>query len=90
MTDVQEYLTAAEVAKKLRLSMDTVYRLLADGKIRGVRRGERGGWLVEPAAIAEYLTRPRGVPVMPPADVERLRRGEAAAEELRARGYKIG
>ena len=83
----KDYLTPAEVAKRLRLSLRSTYRLLVSGKIQGVRRGKRGNWLVTPAAADAYLTRPRGPAVTPTREAQREH--ERAVEALRARGYAI-
>lgn len=34
-----EYLTVAEVAERLRVSKQTVYRMFADGKLKGIKIG---------------------------------------------------
>lgn len=73
-TEAPQYLRPAEVAKLLRMSLDSVYRLLADGKLAGVRRGEGGGWLIARSAVDDYLVRPRGPAVTPSAEAERERR----------------
>lgn len=84
----REYLTPREVANRLRLSLRSVYRLLAEGKIAGVRRGERGCWLITPAAADAYLTSPRGPAPVPTAEGQRMH--EAAMERLKAMGYRTG
>jgi excisionase family DNA binding protein len=50
----KEYLTPAEVAKKLRIHERTVRRLLVDGKLPGVRVGARK-WRVSAAALKAYF-----------------------------------
>lgn len=82
-----KYLKPSEVAKRLRLSLKSVYRLLADGAIVGVRRGKRGNWLITAAAADAYLTTPRGP--APPPTAEAQRQHNEAVERLRANGYDV-
>lgn len=87
MKEEKDYLTPCEVATRLRLSVRSVYRLLNDGSMAGVRRGKRGNWLVTPAAADAYLQAPRGP--APPPTAEAQRRHEEAMAQLRASGYKV-
>lgn len=81
----RDYLTPREVAARLRLSLRSTYRLLAEGKIVGVRRGKRGAWLITPAAADAYLVVP--TPVVP--TVQGQRQHEAAMAQLREAGYAV-
>lgn len=87
MNEEKDYLTPREVAQRLRLSLRSTYRLLSEGKIVGVRRGERGCWLISPAAADAYLVAPRGAAVLPTAEGQRQH--ERAIEQLRAAGYAV-
>lgn len=89
MNQEPDYLTAAEVAKRLRLSLRSTYRLLAEGKIVGVRRGERGCWLVTAEAADAYLTVPKGPAATPPPTREAQRRHAEALAGLRESGYAV-
>lgn len=81
------YLTPAEVAARLRLSLRSVYRSLADGSIVGVRRGgKRGHWLVTEAAADAYLVSSRGPAPLPPTLAAQAEHNRAM-ERLRANGY---
>jgi excisionase family DNA binding protein len=82
----RDYLTPAEVAARLRLSIRSVYRLLTSGRIASVRRGERGHYLVTPAAADAFLQAPRGPAVQPTRQAQQEH--EAALEKLRAVGYR--
>lgn len=81
-----DYLTAAEVAKRLRLSLRSIYRLLVSGQIEGLRRGERGAWLILPEAADAYLTSARG----PARTASAKGRQDAAMARLEAAGYDVG
>lgn len=83
----RDYLTPREVAARLRLSLRSTYRLLAQGAIVGVRRGKRGGWLVTPANADAYLVAPRGPAPLPTKEAQRLH--EEALQNLRQAGYRI-
>lgn len=49
-------LTVPEVAKELRLSPDTVKKLLNEGRLKGVRTGHYSGkWRVSETAIEAFL-----------------------------------
>ena len=88
-TEEKDYLTPREVAERLRLSLRSTYRLLAEGKIVGVRRGKRGHWMVSPAAADAFLESPETTTPVPPTR-EAQRAHEAALAELRAAGYPVG
>lgn len=52
----QELMTVPEVAVRLRLSRETVRRLLRDGHLAGVRTGTtRGGWRVTKDEVARFI-----------------------------------
>jgi len=49
-------LTVTEVAEQLRLSADTVKKLLNEGRLRGVRTGTYSGkWRVSQSAVEEFI-----------------------------------
>lgn len=48
-------LTAREVAAELRVTPDTVYRLIQSGRLKAVRIGERGPVRVPESALADLL-----------------------------------
>jgi excisionase family DNA binding protein len=49
-------LTADEIAKRLRVSLETVRRWLRSGELRGFRPGgTKAGWRVRESDLAEYL-----------------------------------
>jgi excisionase family DNA binding protein len=54
-TATAELLTVNEAAAKLRLTPDTVYRLIQRGRLRAFRVGESGPLRIEPEAIDELL-----------------------------------
>ena len=84
--DRPKYLTVAEVAGVLRLSVSAVRRLLASGKLRGRRRGEGGHWIVSEEEVEAFLD--AGSPG--PQGKEAARAGDAvAAKRLRALGYTV-
>lgn len=78
-----DYLRPSEVAKRLRLHVRSVYRLLAQGKLAGLRRGAGGGWLVPREAVEGYLVAGRG-----PAPLTASAREDyhASMARLRAKG----
>jgi excisionase family DNA binding protein len=49
----QEYYTVAEVAVQLRVSADTVMRLLRAEKLQGEKVGKQ--WRISDSALQEYL-----------------------------------
>jgi excisionase family DNA binding protein len=49
-----EYLTPGEVADKLRIHERTVRRLLADGKLPGLRIGSKK-WRISAATLKAYI-----------------------------------
>ncbi len=55
--DTSRWMTATEVAAQLRVSADTIMRLLRKGELEGVKVG--GQWRVKPSSLEAYLRRPR-------------------------------
>jgi excisionase family DNA binding protein len=51
-----EALTVAEVAQRLKLSTETVRRWLREGKLRGVRFSDAGGWRVRASEVERVLS----------------------------------
>jgi len=49
------YLTAEEIAARLRVRPDTVRRWLRDGDLRGINLARRAGWRVTEADLAAFL-----------------------------------
>lgn len=49
------FLTVREAAAELRLTTDSVYRLIQQGRLRAFRVGATGPLRIEPAAIDELL-----------------------------------
>ena len=49
-----EVLTPAEVAKALSVSMDTVYKLIAEGEIKAVRIGQKL-WRIDKRQLNSYM-----------------------------------
>lgn len=84
--DTNEYLTAPEVARILRASLGCVQRWLLSGRLRGVRRGERGRWLVTRDDLDAFLANPEVKAEVPK---RRAGRAEAARERLRRKGYRV-
>jgi excisionase family DNA binding protein len=75
-----EVLTVREVAQRLKLTGETVRRWLRDGKLRGVRFSDAGGWRVRASEVERVLL--GGVDPTPPSgDQEhgQLRVAEAPA-----------
>lgn len=51
----EQPLTVAEVAERLRVRPDTVRRYLREGRLRGRKFGNRGGYRVEPEELRRFL-----------------------------------
>lgn len=49
------FIAASAAAKVLGCSLNSVYRLLERGDLRGIRFGERGWWKVERESVAKLL-----------------------------------
>ena len=80
-----DLLTPREVAERLRLSMDTVYELIRDGKLpaRNVGAGSSPRWRIHSEDVDAYLTRPSSGPAAPGPGPERSD-GEAPGARTRA------
>ena len=50
-----EFLTVAEVAKRLRVHTATVKRWLREGEMGGVLLGDRAGWRISEEDLARFL-----------------------------------
>jgi excisionase family DNA binding protein len=51
----EKLLKPIEVAAELRVTVDSVYRLIASGRLRALRIGEQGPLRVPAAAVDELL-----------------------------------
>jgi excisionase family DNA binding protein len=81
--DTSGYITVAEAAERLDLSIEQVRRKLRDGKLRGHRVGNQ--WFVEESPLRKAEGEPRRL--IPPETIERVRRlREEVAEYNRAQG----
>jgi len=54
-TATDRFLTVQEAATTLRLTPDTIYRLIHSGRLKAVRVGERGPVRVPESALAALL-----------------------------------
>lgn len=54
-TATDRLLTVREAAAELRLTPDSVYRFIQQGRLRAVRVGDNGPLRIEPTAIADLL-----------------------------------
>lgn len=56
MTDMEpRFLTLADVAEVLNVSVRQVYALVRSGDLRGIQVGGRGQWRVENSALEDYI-----------------------------------
>lgn len=55
MAEEDAVLKVPEVAKRLRVTTETVRRWLRDGELRGVRFSDRGGWRVMASEVERKL-----------------------------------
>jgi excisionase family DNA binding protein len=53
----EEYYTPADIAKRLKVSEETVRRWLRSGDLKGLQFGRRGGFRVPASALHEFLER---------------------------------
>ena len=62
MEDREErLLTVKQITERLQVSQDSVYRWLADGRLKGVRLGgTRVGWRISEKDLREFLEKRRG------------------------------
>ena len=58
---IQNLLTAKEVAKLLRLSPQTLYKMLNDGNVPAIRVGNQ--WRFEHESLKTWITRQAPMPV---------------------------
>jgi excisionase family DNA binding protein len=56
-TSATRLLTADEAARELRLTRQSIYRMIGDGRLPAVRIGQDGPLRIEPEAV-EALLRP--------------------------------
>jgi excisionase family DNA binding protein len=49
------WLTVEEVAERLRVSPQVVRYWLKDGRLRGLRLGDRAGWRIAPEDLAAFI-----------------------------------
>ena len=55
-TDTERLLTVPEVAERLRLSQETIRRMLRDRRLPGFRPGgDSAGWRVSEADLAAFI-----------------------------------
>jgi excisionase family DNA binding protein len=55
-TDTDRLLTVEEAAERLRFSTETIRRMLRDGRLRGIRMGERrAGWRIAERDLAAFI-----------------------------------
>jgi excisionase family DNA binding protein len=50
-----EYLTVTEVAERLKVTPLTVRRWLNKGELVGIQLGDRAGWRITEADLADFL-----------------------------------
>jgi DNA (cytosine-5)-methyltransferase 1 len=60
MIVMEEMLTTKEVAQKLRLSVETVKKMLREGILPGHKVGRK--WLVSSEELTQYLAKQRNTP----------------------------
>jgi excisionase family DNA binding protein len=54
--DTDRLLTVEEAAERLRFSTETIRRMLRDGRLRGIRMGERrAGWRIAERDLAAFI-----------------------------------
>lgn len=62
-TNMIELLTVHEAAEALRSTPQTIRRMLADGRLRGVRLGgPKLGWRIESCELAAFIARSKATP----------------------------
>lgn len=54
-----EFMTANEVAERLKVHPATVKRWLREGRLGGVPLGDRAGWRITEKDLADFLDRQR-------------------------------
>jgi excisionase family DNA binding protein len=56
MDEQPELLTVAETARRLRVTEETVRRMLRDSRLRGVRLGgTKSGWRVVAESVSQFI-----------------------------------
>jgi diadenosine tetraphosphate (Ap4A) HIT family hydrolase len=58
--DLEEYMTVAEAAKKLKKSIPLIGHLCRNGKLSGVIKMTTGAWLIPRASVESYQPGKRG------------------------------
>jgi excisionase family DNA binding protein len=57
MTAQQRFLTLADVAEVLNISVSQVYALVRNGDLEAIKIGGRGQWRVEQERLEDYISR---------------------------------
>lgn len=57
MAAVQRFLTLADVADVLNISVSQVYALVRNGDLEAIKIGGRGQWRVEQSKLEDYISR---------------------------------
>jgi excisionase family DNA binding protein len=57
MPGQQRFLTLADVADVLNISVSQVYALVRNGDLEAIKIGGRGQWRVEQAKLEDYISR---------------------------------
>jgi hypothetical protein len=58
--DLEEYMTVAEAAKKLKKSVPMISHLCRGGRLSGVVKLTTGAWLIPRASVESYTPGKRG------------------------------
>jgi excisionase family DNA binding protein len=53
----QRFLTLADVAEVLNISVSQVYALVRNGELEAIKIGGRGQWRVEQSKLEDYIAR---------------------------------
>ena len=65
MEDQPELLTVSETARRLRVTEETVRRMLRDKRLQGVRLGgTKSGWRVVAASVTQFIRQGGALPKM--------------------------
>jgi excisionase family DNA binding protein len=65
------YLTAAEVAERLKVYPGTVKRWLREGSLAGMQLGDRAGWRVSEEDLEAFIEQRRNVSTLPTQEEEK-------------------
>jgi excisionase family DNA binding protein len=57
MAAAQRFLTLADVADVLNISVSQVYALVRNGELEAIKIGGRGQWRVEQSRLEDYIAR---------------------------------